>query len=101
MNNQTCEHLAAVEAAALADGIAVGYRGDWWGSGSTRNLYLNCILDGTLVRHRFHIPEFVVWHEYDGMAAGHEAGLECKQCKSLLVGGHPRYGGTLWPKHVG
>jgi len=95
----TCIHLQQIERTALDDDISVSATGDWWQSGTSDNLYLNCILNKQKINEQFELPSFVEWYEYDGRVAGHEEGLYCKKCNSLLVGGHHVYGGmVLWPK---
>lgn len=96
-NLTTCEHLQALEEAIASSGIAIAAKGDWWGSGSSRNIYFNCVLDSSAIREQFKLPEFVEWYEYDGRVAGQEAGFHCKKCNSLLVGGLAEYGGKVWP----
>ncbi|RNF84515.1 hypothetical protein [Montanilutibacter psychrotolerans] len=93
----TCIHLQPIESAIRAGGIAVAASGDWWGSGSTANVTFDCVLDRRAIERRFAPPAFVHWHEYDGRGAGHEAGFDCTQCGSLLVGGFKKYGGRRWP----
>lgn len=95
---KTCQHLQEIEKAILKDGVDVEIEGDWWHSGNNRNIYFKCVLNQNMINDRFSLPPSVEWHEYDGRAAGHEEGLHCKECNSLLVGGHHIYGGAKWPK---
>jgi hypothetical protein len=94
----TCNHLQAIEASARAAGISVTATGDWWGKGHQKNIYFNCVLARSRIERLFKLPPCVEWYEYDGRAAGHEAGFHCKQCSSVLVGGFAKYGGKRWPK---
>lgn len=93
----TCEHLQDLEASARKAGLEVAATGDWWGSGSAKSVYFACVLARDVIERSFRLPDFVEWHEYDGRAAGHEAGWRCKRCNSLLVGGCATYGDRVWP----
>jgi hypothetical protein len=93
----TCSHLQPVESAAYTDKVGVTATGDWWGSGSTKNVYLDCSLDRSAVEAAFLLPMFVEWYEYDGRVAEQEAGFRCKQCNSILVGNMAGYSSKVWP----
>ena len=94
---QTCEHLKELEKAIRNAGVIIVTYGDWWGTGNKQNIYFDCVLDQKAIEKEFELAPFVEWYEYDGRVAGSEAGYECKQCSSLLVGKLALYGGEQWP----
>jgi len=93
----TCEHLQSIEQSARDAGLEIEAQGDWWGKGTKQNVYFSCILNQSVLKTAYNLPEFVEWYEWDGRVAGHEAGFHCKQCDSLLVGKLPQYGKLIWP----
>ena len=97
---ETCTHLVELERALRLAGFAVEFDGpSWWSSPARgRSVYFRCTLDQNAVRERYQLPEFVAYSEWDGRAAGHEAGFYCGQCESAVVGGHPAYGGSPFPE---
>jgi Immunity protein 27 len=93
----TCEHLWPIEVAARSAGMRIVTIGQWWDRNSTKSIYFDCVLNRAAIVTSFALPAFVVWRDYDGRAAGHEAGLCCERCDSLLVGKFGLYGGQQWP----
>lgn len=90
-----CRHLAALESFLRSQGVGVEAEGEsWWSDQRGRWVYFACSLAPSL-HARFHLPDFVRYDEYDGRAAGHEAGFACSHCESGVVGVHPSYAAGL------
>ena len=89
----TCQHLQPLEGALRAAACLVEYEGRSWWDTPSRGMwvYFRCVLDEAALRQRFHLPEWVGYSEYDGHAAGHEAGFVCRECGSAVMGVHPSY----------
>ena len=58
-------------------------------------MYFRCFLEEGELRLRLHLPESVRYSEYDGRAAGQEAGFVCSECESAVMGVHRNYAGGV------
>ena len=95
---ETCEHLVGLERALRARGVPIVAEGETWFTRPARGrwIYFRCILDPERTRREYDLPSHVEYDEYDGRAAGHEAGFHCVLCESAVVGGHPAYGAEIF-----
>jgi len=89
-----CEHLAPLEAALLAAGMRVTFRGKAWSDNCREWVYFDCLLDRTALRRRFPFPPSVTDHERLGTHDGQEAGFVCTACKDAVMGLHPSCAGS-------
>lgn len=89
---KTCEHLKILEKYLRDKNIPIEYEGVWWGGSSqTYSIYFDCYLDEKSLRRKFKLGKEVVYYEYDGRAAGQEAGFMCSICKCCIAGNHKLY----------
>jgi hypothetical protein len=84
-----CEHLAAIEALAVAAGIAETARGHLWSGAAGEWVYYDCLFDRAAIEARG-LPAGVAWHEHLGTHDGTEAGFVCEPCGTGVMGLHPR-----------
>lgn len=88
---KTCDHLKELEDYLFSLNIKVLDEGKYWGDDSGYNIYFDCTLNGEALKKRFNFNECVKYDEWDGMAAGQEAGFYCQTCKTSIVGSIKRY----------
>jgi hypothetical protein len=84
----TCPHLQALERDLRATGVHIGWEGKYE---EKRGLwvYFSVRLDPAIVRQQYDLPDFVEYDEWNGRAAGADAGFQCMQCESAIQGVHP------------
>jgi hypothetical protein len=88
-----CEHLAPLEQALLARGIAVTFRGQAWSKNCREWVYFDCHLDVAAIRRHFSVPESVATHSHRGTHDGQELGLVCTTCQDGIMGSLEAIGG--------
>jgi hypothetical protein len=81
-----CEHLREVEAALLAQGMPVTFRGAAWSRNCREWVYFDGYLDNAAIRKTFTLPLCVQDHSHRGTHDGQESGLVCSSCHDALMG---------------
>lgn len=90
-----CEHLRPLEAALLASGAEVTYRGQAWSKTCREWVYFDVILDAAAIRRQFQLPPCVQLHENKDPRSGLERGFACETCKDAVMG--RVQGARRWP----
>lgn len=83
-----CEHLAELEQALIAAGVAETFRGQSWSSNCWEWVYFACWLDRPAIRSRFVFAGCVEDHDHRGTHDGQEAGFVCSLCHDAIMGVH-------------
>ena len=86
-----CEHLALLEAALKAKGVKETYRGQPWSNNCREWAYFDCILNPAILREKYRLPEFIIYHTNDDPRSGTEAGFLCEKCHDGIIGHHPTF----------